>query len=94
MPAGKALPALHDDIWVTGAVQLQVHLTVWETAVEEVWSWPETEEETAGEWRLSSTVTRANIMTCYVRRRANLPTASLMTLVKTPFSTRVRVTAG
>ena len=41
MAAGEALPALYDRIWVTGAVQLQVHLTIWETAVEEIRSRPE-----------------------------------------------------
>lgn len=40
MAAGKALPALHDHIWVTAAAPLQVHLTVWETAIEEVWPRP------------------------------------------------------
>lgn len=51
MPAGKALSAFHDDIWVTTASQLQIHLTVWETAVEEVWSWPEdvTQNEHGGQ---------------------------------------------
>lgn len=51
MPTGKALSAFHDDIWVTTASQLQIHLTVWETAVEEVWSWPEdvTQNEHGGQ---------------------------------------------
>lgn len=41
--AGKALSPLHDHIWVTTAAQLQVHLPVWETPVEEVWPRPEAE---------------------------------------------------
>ncbi len=41
MSARKALPALDDIIWVTAAAQLQVHLTIWETAIEEVWPWPD-----------------------------------------------------
>ena len=43
MSTGKALSALHDDIWVPAATQLQVHLTIWETAIEEIWPRPEAE---------------------------------------------------
>ena len=41
MAAGEALPAFDHGIWVTAALHLQVHLPIWEAAVEEVWSRPE-----------------------------------------------------
>ena len=61
--AGKALPALHDDIWVTAAAQLQVHLTIWETAVEKVWPWPEAGTH-ADRFELLFSVTQDFIMIC------------------------------
>lgn len=42
---GKALPSLHDDVWVAAAAQLLVNLTVRKTAVEEVWPRSECEGE-------------------------------------------------
>lgn len=43
----KALPALHDDLRVTATAQLQVHLAVWETTIEEVWPRSEGEKRSA-----------------------------------------------
>lgn len=95
MSAGKTLPALHDDVWVPTAAQLQVHLTIWETAIEEVWPWPEAgDEQTEDRFRLLAAIMLGNIIIRYVVYNVYLPTTSLMTLVKTPFSTRVKVTAG
>ena len=93
---GKALTALHDHIWVTAAAQLKVHVTIWETAIEEVWPRPDGSDRgiTEDTFRLPSTISLADITTCDVVYSVYLPTTSLMTLVKTPFSTRVRVTAG
>lgn len=62
---GKALSALHDYIWVTAATQLHVHLTVWETAIEEVWPRPEAEtKHREGRVRLLTTVTLSFIIIC------------------------------
>lgn len=92
MAAGKALSAFHDSIWVTAAAQVHVHLTVWETTVEEVWSGPEGRRgEAKDTFRIQCTRT---ISCNNETHTAYLPTASLMTLVKTPLRTRVRVIAG
>lgn len=90
MPTGKALPALHNSIWVTSAAQLQVHLTIWETAVEEIWPRPERTREQLTQCNFTTVSLLIYCVGCCVY----LPTTSLMTLVKTPFKTRVKVTAG
>lgn len=97
--AGKAFPSLYNNIRVTAATQIQVHLTVRETAVEEIWPRPEGEKDRDGggtQWCFSNHCHTGKKMQNDARHSLffYLPTTSLMTLVKTPLRTRVRVTAG
>lgn len=94
MSTGKAFPALHHNIRVTTAAKLQVHVAIWETAVEEVWSRPEVRDRGTTEMSFSSTVTLRTVEPACAVYSLYLPTTSLMMLVKTPFKTRVRLTAG